>query len=59
MPITIGVAPMASEATKKMQKMVRRFMRESEDVVLTKSQTDKGERRFKELQAQIAKSKGE
>ena len=32
---------------------------ESEDVVLTKSQTNKGERRFKELQAQIAKPKGE
>ena len=32
---------------------------DSKDVVLTKSQTDKGENRFKELQAQIAKSKGE
>ena len=32
---------------------------ESKDVVLTKSQTDKGENLFKELQAQIAKSKGE
>ena len=32
---------------------------DSKDVVLTKSQTDKGENRFKELQAQIEKSKGE
>ena len=32
---------------------------ESKDVVLTKTQTDKGEKRFKELQAQIAKSKSE